>query len=216
MLLILIFAYNFFHKKYQINLSVVYVFHITLLHTCLAIKHCIGVLGSTQLCRFLTYATYYSLVACFAALLVVCYCFWRQLNKNVSNEDTSEETELQDFTNGHPQSTKTANQKADNQQDSKYKTIQIVLAFAVPLVFTLVVFIIDAMRNLYDFNQCFRVQFGIKNIELSYAVVPIIILMVFGIITLYLITIQLNDFDKRNRKIQNSGLRYAKLFFDSG
>lgn len=216
MLLILIFVYNFFYKKYQVNFCIVYIFHIVLLHTCLAIKHYIGVLGGTQLCRFLTYATFYSLVACFAELIVVCYCFWRHLNKNKSNEETDDfmgiAIELQDKTNGHQQSTETENRKFDGQQDMKHRKNIYVLALAVPLVITIVVFIIDALINLYDFNQCFRIQFEIPNSELSYAVVPILALMAFGIVGLYQITIGLNAADRRNQKKQNNRMRYENYF----
>lgn len=146
----------------------------------------------------------------------MCYCFWRHLNKNKSNEETDDfmgiAIELQDKTNGHQQSTETENRKFDGQQDMKHGKKIYVLALAVPLVITIVVFIIDALINLYDFNQCFRIQFEIPNSKLSYAVVPILALMAFGIVGLYQITIGLNAADRRNQKKQNNRMRYENYF----
>lgn len=215
----MIFAYNFFSKKYEINFCVVYVFHIILLHTCLAIQHYIDVLDATQLCCILTYATYYSLVACFATLIVVCKCFWRHLNDDASNEDIFDcmgrATELQDLNNGHQQPTEPVNRSFDRQQNKKYTIVPHVFAFTVPLVLTIVVFAIDSLKEVHSFNQCFRIQFEIQNLNFDYAIVPILAFMAFGIIALYLITIRLDDVDKRNHTLGNKRMRYENYWFYS-
>lgn len=166
-----IFVYIFLDKigKDQTKYLLFYVIHLVLLHVCLAVtKIFMNELNNSNFCNPITYASYYSLLACFAWLITLCHNVRRSLSF-ASDVSVESGASLQGG-------------KVKHQEAQERFYFYCLFALGLPTIITILISVIDTAIDAKDFGQCSRLQYSEKAIKFDYVFLPIAIIMTCGIL----------------------------------
>lgn len=189
-ILMIIFIYVFFGKfeKNQNKLILCYVFHLVVLHTCLGVAKLVHhKLSSMPIsCNILTYLSYYSVIACFLWICVMGHCSFFKI-KLIQNSSVAEEwnvvpKERSNWIRFYFYGEISEGPTSDLQNDIDMKGFWCysLFATAVPVMFTIIIFIIDMFTRPRNAYYCFRLQLELSSTSF-YSFVPLLIIMMYGI-----------------------------------
>ena len=177
----IIFVYIFVGKigSYQTEFIMSYIFHLAILHICLA---CIQLnhndLSEKKVAAtILSYLSYYAFLACLSWLYVCCFDIFYIMK-----------TYRQKFIVKH--GTNRANFKANI-------VVYYLVAFAVPIILTLIIagimhiFNVDSKKNHDSTKILFELKNGEKNQEFEFVLVPLFLMLGLGIIIFVMTKIQM-------------------------
>lgn len=155
----------FFDKigKSQTRFLTGYLIHLVLVHCCFAITYLahhkmnVSLVASKLLCNSFIYLSYYSLIACFFWLCILCYNIRHslKLHQNAGNEDIL--------------------QISRRRKKIKEFCLYCLIALGIPVIITVAVSYADKFYSVTESYYCLRLQ---ATTEENYVVCPIVVIMV--------------------------------------
>lgn len=147
---------------------------MTILHVCLAITKLIPYeLNSMEnVCNIFAYASYFSLIACFSWLFVMCHDVSRSLGKQRRRQTLSDDVPVNSL-----------NSEQGKDKNSLHRfCFYFLCAFGFPMLVTAVIFFTDHHFESHEFHRCTRLRSEILDTKFDYVFLPVLVVATYGIV----------------------------------